>query len=264
MLRRTFAFACTLVVLAGFWGQAMAARPRAASFQPMLDILEAPSVQPILEALDKAKLSGSFVFSGRCDLRECKPLRPIAECFPDFPQFRAPATRGGSTVQTLREVLADAPAMQVTQDTNGTVRMNESGVPTDLLNIRISHILFESNGANGQRDIYTANDALRFILQAPEVIAFMKVHDIGGPFDNNAGSGGSVPGNSGAWPPDSPHISGSLDNVTLSEALDHVLKTFPGIWIYENCPQIDKKKRVVYFRFLALHKVAGRAFVVAD
>jgi hypothetical protein len=141
--------------------------------------------------------------------------------------------------------------------------MNETGVPTDLLNIKISHISFESYG---QR-VYTANSALRIILQMPEVSAFMKAHDIRGPFgpfDNCSGHGEPVPGNAAAWPPKSPHISGSLDNVTLSGALDYVLKTFPGIWIYESCPQGGKKNRVVYLRFLALHKVGGRAFVVAS
>jgi len=31
------------------------------------------------------------------------------------------------------------------------------------------------------------------------------------------------------------HISGDLNNVTVRQALDHVLKTFPGFWVYENC-----------------------------
>jgi len=257
MLRRMFAFAFILSLLVGFREQeARAAHPRFVSFQAMFDVLEAPSVQPILEVLDKAKLSGSFVF-GRCYFSGCNTPAP------DFPHFLVPARAGGSTVQVLRELLADDPAMQVTQDPDGTIRMNEAGVPTDLLNVKISHILFESYG---QR-VYTANGALRVILQTPEVLAFMKAHDIRGPFgpfDNCGGSGGAVPGNAGAWPPESPHISGSLDNVTLSEALDYVLKTFPGIWIYETCPQIDKKQHVVYLRFLALHKVGGRGYVAAD
>ncbi len=153
--------------------------------------------------------------------------------------------------------------MQVTQDTGGTIRMNETGVPTDLLNVKISHIPFETYG---QR-VYTANGGLKVILQTPEVLAFMKAHDIRGPFgpfDGCSGHGEAVPGNLGQWPPEYPHISGSLDNVTLSEALDYVLRTFPGIWIYESCPQSDKKKRVVYLRFLALHEIGGRAFVVAS
>jgi hypothetical protein len=198
------------------------------------------SLKPILEVLDRAKLSGSLEFSGSCDLRD----------FPDFPQFRDSATSGGLPLQTVRDMLADDSAMQVMQDPDGTIRMIESGVPTDLLNVRISHILFESNGANGQRAIYSPNVALRYILQAPEVVAFMKAHDIGWPYVGEA-----VPGNAGARPSSWPHISGSLDNVTLSEALDRVLKTFPGIWIYENCPQSDKRNRIVYFRFSYLRKI---------
>jgi hypothetical protein len=223
----------------------------------MFDVLEAPSVQPVLEALYKAKVSGSFVFPGLCDWSGC--TLPI----PEFPLFRVSTRAEGSTVQILREILADDPSMQVTQDKDGTIRMNETGVPTDLLNVKIGHILFESYG---QR-VYTANGALRVILQTPEVLTFMKAHDIRGPygpFDNCSGHGEPVPGNLGAWPPESPHVSGSLDDVTLSEALDYVLKTFPGIWIYESCPQRDKKNRVVYFRFLAVHKVGGRGYVTAD
>ena len=52
---------------------------------------------------------------------------------------------------------------------------------------------------------------------------------------------GAVRGNVGHWPVEWPHISGTLDNITLSEALDYVLKTFPGIWLYENCPQTHKE-----------------------
>jgi hypothetical protein len=257
MLHRMFTFAVILGLLVGFREQeARAARPRVVSFQAMFDVLEAPSVQPILEALDKAGLSGSFVFSGHCDLSACTPHA-------DFPPFRALTGLQGPTIQVLREVLADAPATQVTQDAGGTVRMNETGVQTDLLNVKISHIPFEGY----RQGVHTANDALRIILQTPEVLAFMKTHAIRGPFgpfDNCSGSGEVVPGHAGAWPPESPHISGSLDNVTLSEALDYVLKTFPGIWIYESCPPGGKKNRVFYLRFLALHKVAGREYVVAD
>jgi hypothetical protein len=49
--------------------------------------------------------------------------------------------------------------------------MNETGVQTELLNVKISHIPFEGYG---QR-VHTANGALRIILQMPEVLAFMKL-----------------------------------------------------------------------------------------
>jgi hypothetical protein len=61
----------------------------------------------------------------------------------------------------------------------------------------------------------------------------------------------------GAWPPQSPRISGSLENVTLSQALDRVLKTFPGIWVYEDCPKSDKKNRVIYLRFYYLRRIGS-------
>jgi hypothetical protein len=264
-LRRSVTFAFILGLLVVFQGPAArAAHRKAGSFLPMFEVLAAPSVQPILEILDKAKLSGSFVFTGHCDLGACKPAQPIADCFPDFPKLRAAETPVNSAVQTVRGILTDAPAVQVTQDGDGTIRMNEAGVPTDLLNIKISHILFESNGANGQRGVFTANSALRYVLHAPEVLAFMKANDIEGPFDRGTRSGESVPGNAGAWPPDSAHISGSLDNVSLADALDYILKAFPGIWIYENCPQSGKGRRIVYIRFLSLSKIGGRAHVVAD
>jgi hypothetical protein len=258
MLRRIFSFALILSLLVGFPEQeARAAHSRVASVQAAFDILESPSVQPVLEALDKAKLSGSFVFPGLCNWSGC------GLAIPDFPPFRRPTSTGGSTVQMLREVLADDPSTHVTQDSDGTIRMNETGVPTDLLNVKIGHIPFESYG----QSVYTANGALEAILQTPEVLAFMRAHGIRGlfgPFDNCPGTGRAVTGNAAKWPLDSPHVSGTLDNVSLSEALDYVLKTFPGIWIYESCPHGEKKNRFVYFRFLALHKVGGRGYVAAD
>jgi len=136
--------------------------------------------------------------------------------------------------------------MRVTQTPDGTIRMVEGGVQTDLPDLRIRHVVFE----NGQYALYNPNDALRFVLRAPEVRAFMKDNDIGWPYTSEA-----APGHAGPWPTELPHISGSLDNVTLSEALDHVLKTFPGIWVYENCPRDDKKGRVVYLRFYYLRNL---------
>jgi hypothetical protein len=125
--------------------------------------------------------------------------------------------------------------------------MIERGVPSDLLNVRIAHVSFEGRGAAAVQNagVYTPNDALRAILQAPEIANFMGAHHIERSVGNEA-----VPGNLfGQWPPEYPHISGSLDNVTLSAALDRVLKTFPGIWVYENCPRSKNKGRTVYFHF---------------
>lgn len=237
MLRRVVAFVFMFCILAASRGQdAHSHGPQGAPLQSMLEIL------------DNAKLSGSLVFSGRCD----------EGYTPDFPHFGAPAKSGGAHLQDLRELFVDHPATVVTQDPDGTIRMIERGVPTDVLNIRISHISFGESGVNGQKAVYNPDDALSAILHAPEVVSFMKARGIERPF-----RGGGVRGNStGQWPPDQPHISGSLDDVTVSSALDFVLRTFPGIWAYENCPQTDKKSRDIYFGFFYLQKVGSRVLVV--
>jgi hypothetical protein len=206
----------------------------------------ATSLQPILEVLDKAKLSGSLEFSGRCQ----------PGYIPDFPRIRTPVANGGP-LQELREIFADEPAMQVTQDSDGIVRMIANGVSTDLLSTTVSHLSF-GEGEKEQGATYTRSDALNTILRAPEMISFMKAHDIDWPFH-----GGGVRGNpSGQWPHNLPHMSGSLNNVTLATALDQVLKIFPGMWVYEDCPQSDKRNRNIYLGFFYLQEAGGRVFVV--
>ena len=179
---------------------------------------------PILEVLNKTNLSGSLVFSGRCPLGYT----------PDFPPFRTLGTSWNSPLQSLGELVPDHPTMQVTQDKSQVIRMIELGVPTDILHLRISHIAFDGSGTPWNGAVYQPGYAMMTILRTPEVVAFMRAHDIKSAFN---GTGGGVTGNPmGKWPPEHPHISGSLDNVTVAEALDHVLKAFPGIWVYENCP----------------------------
>jgi hypothetical protein len=46
-----------------------------------------------------------------------------------------------------------------------------------------------------------------------------------------------------------PGVSGELNNVTVSQALDYMLKTLPGLWVYKNCPGDGKDKRLVLFTF---------------
>jgi hypothetical protein len=206
------------------------------------------SLLPILETLDSARVSGSLEFSGRCE--------PGYK--PDLPKFSAPPKSSPNFLQTLRQILANDPSIAVTLGSDGNVRMIEKDVQTDLLNVKISHISFETDGVPLQYGAYNPNEALHYvILKTPEVAAFMKAHNIRWP------SGGGVRGNLfDQWTPDKPHISGSMDNVTVYEILDRVLKTFPGMWIYENCPRNGNRDRDVYFDFLSIGKTAGRVFVV--
>ncbi len=236
MLRRTFAVAFVLSLLVSLVREDLdASSARGALLQPML------------EALEKAKLSGSLEFTGNCD-----GVFP-----PDLPPLRAIAESGGSTLQSLREILRDDHAIRVEQDLTAKIRMVENDVPIDLLNIEIRHISFDGTYEAGpESGVYTPNQALYVILHVPELAAFIKAHDI-----EILATDSGIGGGGGQWPPGSPHISGSLDGVTLSQALDRVLETFPGIWVYQNCPAKDHRERAVYFRFFYLRNIGAGAFV---
>jgi len=192
-------------------------------------------LQPLMEVLRRAKVSGSLELS-RCDFGPP----------PHLPNLRVPAAVG-PLPQVLREMFADDPVMQVTQDADGTIRMIETGVPTDLLDVKIRHLPFELNGIAFQYAAFTPYDALRAIVHTPEVLAFAKAHSIVIPPPVIG-----IIGPTGPYPAESPHIAGSMDDLTLSQALDRVLKTFPGIWVYEDCLCSDMKSRCPVFWFFNL------------
>jgi hypothetical protein len=43
-----------------------------------------------------------------------------------------------------------------------------------------------------------------------------------------------------------PHLSGELDNLTVSEAFDYILKAFPGLWTYQDYEGADRGRMVLF------------------
>jgi hypothetical protein len=197
------------------------------------------SIRPILAVLHKDNLSGSITFSGSCDV----------SAWPDFPHFRAPLHDQGSAQELLREMFSQNPSIGVTQDSRGIIRIVEENVPTNMLDVKIDEVVF-GNASNGNL-AFSPGVALDSILSAPEVRQFLAGNGVellfrGGPVSLIIPQGGSP------FPVTAPHVSGKLRNVRLSEAMDYVLETFPGVWVYENCPAGPKRNRVVYFQFYEL------------
>jgi hypothetical protein len=200
--------------------------------QARVEIIGEDSRPSITDVLSKAKVSGSLAYWGRCGYHEARP---------DLPKVRSRPEGSGSPtpVDALREMFADDPKMQVTQEADGMIRMFESDVPRDLLEVRISHISFKD--PEGRNGVWIPRQARRIIVGAPEVQVFMRAYNLGWVSDVeyvNDIYGGPLPY--------LPHVSGDLYNVTLADAMDYVLKTFPGFWVYENCRRVDGK-RVVFF-----------------
>jgi len=176
----------------------------------------------------KAHASGSLEYWGVCNFKEP---------YPDFPKLRLMSDHQGSTVESLREMFSVDPEMRVSQDADGKIRMIEVDVPSDLLDVRIHHLRFPV-------EYHGPNMAKNAILQSPEVISFRREHNIGPANDWDPVR--SFP--SDAFAINKPTVSGDLYDVTVRRALDYVLQTFPGFWVYENCKSTGGG-RVVYIAF---------------
>ena len=191
----------------------------------------------VSRVLGDARVSGSLAYWSP------GPCNPSSGRFPLAPVLRE-AKVSSPIVDVLRDMFADDAKMRVIQEPSGIVRMFETDVPMDLLSVTIHHISFDV-AASESSDFHGPNIAILMILASPEVVKFRKEHHIG-PFESYY----RMPGDSAS---DKPSVSGTLDNVTLAQALDHIFQTFPGLWIYGNCASDEKEKgdgRNVYFWFL--------------
>ena len=177
--------------------------------------------------LSKAHASGSLEYWGVCNYHEV---------YPDFPKLRSVPNRDGSPVDLLREMFSVDPEMKVSQDADGKIRMIEGDVPGDVLDVKLHFIRFgEYHGPNA---------AVVEILNAPELTAFRKEHNIGPEAGMRPGFG--YP--SEAFAPEKPKVSGDLEDVTVRQALDYILRTFHGFWLYESC-KTPEGGRTMYLGF---------------
>ena len=183
-------------------------------------------LRQIDHVLQSASVSGSLVYSS-CGFKRL---------LPDRVQIRSLSDYSGPPRNVLEKMFSDHPKMRITEET-GIIRMVETDVPTDLLNFKIHHLSFEVFPLGSS---HGPGVAVMAIQANPEVMAFRKEHNIGPIADRF-----NLPGDAGS---SSPIVTGELSDVTVSEALDYVLKHFPGFWIYENCVS-DAGVRTVYFSF---------------
>jgi len=189
--------------------------------------------------LGTAQVSGSIAYWGRCEGHE-----PY-----DFPVLHYPTNDSRSPLELLREVFSKDSKMEVTQEANGLIRMFETDVPMDLLDVKIRHVPF--GPPDEDRGVFNGpNDALEAILSSPEVKTYRSAHRIGPFAEESAGS---------HLPARKQQVSGDLYDVTVKQALDYILQTFPGFWFYENCrSDAGESGRNVYFGFYESADVVPR------
>jgi hypothetical protein len=193
------------------------------------------TAQLILNVLATARVSGSLEFNGKCG--------PDV-LVPDLPPVRQPRKpHAASPVNALRSMFSVEGRMVVSQESNGTIRVVEVGVQTDILHVKVSHLSFKG--------ISDPDQALNLVLGAQEVQSFIQTHDIEQPFNIFTPPIYTLPGVNASPNPGVPSISSELDDVTVADALDYILKTFPGFWLYQDCESFGGQ-RVVYFGLFPL------------
>lgn len=210
--------------------------------------------QLILSVLTEAGVSASVEYSDKCGV-----YVPV----PELPPIRAPRwPYSRNPVDTLRAMFSVDGRMAISRESNGTVRMVETGVQTDILHVRISHLAFDK--------ITEAGEALALVLNAPEVQSFMLAHGIRQLFDpydvpiySLPNDGTLVFQNTDSFPiakvKTAPNarirsLSGELNDVTLADALDYLLKAFPGFWLYQDCKRPTGQRNV----YIELFPIRGR------
>ena len=193
------------------------------------------AVPEVRKILSSAQLSGSLEYWGVCDVSKPRP---------DFPKPRPVSGHEGSARDVLREMFADDTKMRVTQETDGKVRMVETDLPRDLLEVKIHHLSFLSND-------HGPGMALMAILHSQEVMHFIAAHNI-------------VPKEGWGLPSDAifvhkPSVPGELNDVTVAQALDYVEQTFPGFWTYQNCLDPEGRRAVSFGFYENARAVSGTA-----
>lgn len=210
----------------------------------------------VLSVLEAARVSASIQYDAdHYNNVECAP----DILTPDFPRIlELQKPYPANPVDAVRTMFSLDGRFAVSEGSNGIIRVVEPEVHTDILGVRIAHLSFD--------EIIDPEHALNIVLGAPEVQSFMQAHGIevlsymqAHGYDFAVGAAEPLGRKHVPPGPGVKSISGELNDVTLSDALDYILKTFPGFWLYQDCETRDE--RVVYF---TLFPAPGRMWARKD
>lgn len=159
--------------------------------------------------------SGSLVLHGTC--------RGNGDIIPDLIE-NPPTAPFHSIGEALTALSRVDPRVSWHHDAIGMWRIRDGEVSEGLLRVRLRQVVFK----NRARAFLAVDD----VLSAPEARSYIREHHIENGMFFAAG-GGLLPG------PEStkglPELSGTLTNVIVDEALDHVAQFFHTLWVYGEC-----------------------------
>lgn len=209
---------CLLLITSVAAGCAKASPPQRGDADSTAQQQTAPSqfVATVLRVLEENHQSGSLVYRGHCTASG-----GITDSF----RVTTPA-RNVPAMEELRQAFGSDPALTAKEDSFGMIRIVGGNVQPEPLGVKIRDLKFQEEG--------DPREATSKILASPELKTYMRDHGI----EFVTTSGGLIPPASGR------HLNVTLTNTTVSQALDRIAQTFPGVWIYEECITTRGEKRV--------------------
>lgn len=173
-------------------------------------------VATVLRVLEENHRSGSLVYRGHCT-----DSGGITDSF-----RVTPPAHNAPSVEAFRQAFVNDPTLTVKEDSSGMIRVVGGDVQPELLGVTIHDVKFQEE--NDPRE------ATSKLLASPELKTYMQGHRT----EFVTTSGGLVPPASGR------HLNATLTDMTVSQSLDRIAQTFPGVWIYEECITRQGEKRV--------------------
>jgi hypothetical protein len=167
--------------------------------------------------------SGSLVLAGAC--RTSPDGDVIAT---DQIRIFAPQA-SNSPDEALDDLVHAYTHVRWSRQLDGLVQVRDDRASASILGVSIRRLEL--------KDVVDLQDGLRKVLLAPEIKSFL---------DRNHLEMPTVFSSSDLWnekvshhlseSPTAPKYSRILTNVTLEQALNSLVRVFPGVWIYSECP----------------------------
>lgn len=181
-------------------------------------------LRPVLTEVEGA---ARIYYAGECQARGKGSTSGLWQLL--FPVvYLQPPRRGATGITAVRQIFRDDPNVAVMQDRSGMLRITIGSVSTIILQTRIQTLTLNPYAQ------YSAPSAVVTIENVPELRAAEHTLDA---YPNQGIIdiivSGPIPG--------APHLPKLMQNVTVDEALDSVVRPFKGIVTYGICKQPDGK-----------------------
>jgi hypothetical protein len=178
------------------------------------------NIQLILAALKPEEKSARLDLHGTCDISNSDVISvsPI--------NFDSPRDAKNGLLR-VKEILRGDRDITVNEDQYGIIRINGAGISDEILKTKIVRLTLNRD------EQYDPEEAIRAILSANEVQIAMRNLNTRRALTS---LGLEIIPSKGL-----PHLKSPLENLTVDDALDRVLRKFPGLIEYTECSRPNGK-----------------------